>query len=130
MAGYTVLEARSAGCTIDDIREAGYVEGVRAAGYTIDECFEAIFSCEQVRRAVLAACGVLWTQQLRLAICDCTSAIQRPSSHLPCILQAGPMSRALSGGRRFFFLAFALDLCIRTASLLSQFAARALWAES
>ena len=51
VAGYSVEEAKAAGCTIDEIKEAGYVEGVAAVGYTIGECFDAIFSCEEVRRA-------------------------------------------------------------------------------
>ena len=47
-AGFTIDEARAAGCSIEQVKEAGYVEGIAAAGYTIDECCDAIFSCEQV----------------------------------------------------------------------------------
>ena len=43
-----MAEARAAGCTIEEAKEAGYVEGIQEAGYTIDECFAAVFSCQQV----------------------------------------------------------------------------------
>ena len=37
-AGYTLTEANAAGYTLAEVKTAGYIEGIKAAGYTCAEC--------------------------------------------------------------------------------------------
>ena len=51
VAGLNVFQARAAGYTLEEIKAAGYVEGLKAAGYTCVEARAAVYTCQEARAA-------------------------------------------------------------------------------